>query len=102
MCWSCPIPISFRAVCFFWRSSFGLPVIAADVGSLKEEIIEGKTGFVFPAKNPAALAKTIETYFNSDLFNNLAHRRTEIREYANERDSWAKVVASTTNRTSKR
>ncbi len=50
---------------------FGLPVIAADVGSLKEEIIEGKTGFVFKAKDSPALAKAIQRYFSSDLFKNL-------------------------------
>ena len=50
---------------------FGLPVIAADVGSLKEEIIEDKTGFVFKAKDSLALAKAIQRYFSSDLFKNL-------------------------------
>jgi len=66
------------------------------VGSLKEEIIEGKTGFAFPARDPAALAKTIETYFSSDLYKNLENRRQEIRDYANERYSWAKVADITT------
>ena len=75
--------------------NFGLPVIAANVGSLKEEIIEGRTGFVFPAKDSAALARAIETYFSTGLFENLEHRRQEIREYANERYSWAKVAALT-------
>ena len=76
--------------------SFGLPVIAADVGSLKEEIIEGQTGFMFRAKDSPALAKAIETYFSSDLFRNLETRRQNIRDYANERYSWNKVAAITT------
>jgi glycosyltransferase involved in cell wall biosynthesis len=75
---------------------FGLPVIAADVGSLKEEIIEGKTGFVFKAKDSPALAKAIQRYFSSGLFKNLENQRQEIREYANECYSWAKVAAITT------
>jgi glycosyltransferase involved in cell wall biosynthesis len=75
---------------------FGLPVIAADVGSLKQEIIEGRTGFVFKAKNPPALARAIETYFSSDLYRNLAARRQEIRDFASDRYSWAKVAAITT------
>lgn len=75
---------------------FGLPVIAADVGSLKEEIIEGKTGFVFKVKDSMALAKAIGTFFSSDLFQNLKNRRREIQEYANERYSWDKVAAITT------
>ena len=75
--------------------SFGLPVIAADVGSLKEEIVEGKTGFVFSHKKPSDLARTLETYFSSELYKNLENRRQVIRDYANERYSWKKVGAVT-------
>jgi glycosyltransferase involved in cell wall biosynthesis len=87
----------FQSGVLFLAYSFGLPVIAADVGSLKEEIIAGKTGFVFPANDSAALAKVIETYFSSDLHKKLPDRRQEIRAYANQRYSWAKVAATTTN-----
>jgi D-inositol-3-phosphate glycosyltransferase len=68
--------------------SFGLPVLVADVGSLKDEVVEGKTGFVFKPENPIDLAKTIERYFESDLFATLNTRRTEITNYAAERHSW--------------
>ena len=68
--------------------SFGLPALAADVGSLKDEIIEGKTGFVLKPEDPADLAKAIERYFASDLYTDLSGRRQEIREYAAARYSW--------------
>ena len=68
--------------------SFGLPVLAADVGSLKDEVIEGKTGFVFRREEPADLAATIERYFASDLFANLEGLRQGIRDFATERHSW--------------
>ncbi|HUA38725.1 MAG TPA: glycosyltransferase family 4 protein [Candidatus Sulfopaludibacter sp.] len=74
---------------------FGLPVIAADVGSLREEIIEGRTGFVFGAKDSRALAGAIKNYFDSDLYRDLKQRRPEIRDYANDHYSWAKVAAIT-------
>src|SRR5207249_6831539 len=80
----------------FLGYSFGLPVIAADVGSLKEEIIEGKTGFIFKPQDSSDLASKIEKYFKSDLFRNLEIRRPEIKTYANERYSWDKVAAITT------
>jgi len=76
--------------------SFGLPVIAADVGSLKEDVIEGKTGFIFKPQNSSDLASVISKYFESELFRNLETRRAEIRAYANERYSWDKVAAITT------
>jgi glycosyltransferase involved in cell wall biosynthesis len=76
----------------FLSYSFGLPVIATDVGSLRNDIIEAKTGFLCRSKDPAYLARTIRTYFASDLYENLEARRSGIREFANERNSWAKVA----------
>ena len=63
----------------FLGYSFGLPAIVADVGSLKEEIVEGKTGFVFKPRDSVDLARKIEQYFNSELFGNLETRRAEIK-----------------------
>jgi glycosyltransferase involved in cell wall biosynthesis len=86
----------FQSGVLFLGYGFGLPAIAADVGPLKEEIIEGKTGFVFKPEDSSDLAKTIIRYFGSDLFKDLESRRGEIKEYANDRYSWDKVAAITT------
>jgi D-inositol-3-phosphate glycosyltransferase len=85
----------FQSGVLFLGYSFGLPAIAADVGSLKEEIVEGETGFVFKPRDPVDLAHKIDKYFNSELFGNLETRRTQIRKYANERYSWNKTAAIT-------
>jgi len=87
----------FQSGVLFLGYSFGLPVIASDVGSLKEEIIEGETGFVFKPRDSSDLARKIHNYFNSELFRNLESRRSEIKAYANERHSWDKVAAVTTS-----
>jgi glycosyltransferase involved in cell wall biosynthesis len=86
----------FQSGVLFLGYSFGLPVIAADVGSLKEEITEGETGFVAQAKSAASLAAVIEKYFQSELYRQLEQRRGKIRAFANERYSWSKVAATTT------
>jgi D-inositol-3-phosphate glycosyltransferase len=86
----------FQSGVIFLGYSFGSPVIAADVGSLKDEIVEGKTGLVFKPRDSSDLAKVIDKYFESDLYRNLESRRQDIKEYANERYSWDKVVAVTT------
>ena len=78
----------YQSGVLFLGHSFGLPVLAADVGSLKDEIVEGKTGFVFRPEDPVDLAKAIERYFASDLYADLNSRRQEIRDYATERHSW--------------
>ena len=75
----------------FLAYSFGLPVIATNVGSLKEDIVEGKTGFICKARDPLDLAKSIESYFSSELYGLLHARRQEIRDFANEKYSWTKV-----------
>jgi glycosyltransferase involved in cell wall biosynthesis len=85
----------FQSGVLFLGYSFGLPVIAADVGSLKEEIVEGKTGFVFEAKNTGALVSALKNYFESELYDQLGFRRREIQDFANDRYSWSKVVAIT-------
>ena len=87
----------FQSGVLFLGYSFGLPVIAADVGTLKEEIIEGQTGFTFKPQDSSDLASVISKYFESELFRNLENRRAEIKEYANERYSWDKVAAITTS-----
>ena len=83
-----PYRYIYQSGVLFLAYSFGLPVLAADVGSLKEEIVEGKTGFTFRAEDADDLAATIGHYFASDLFANLKARRQEIIDYANKRHSW--------------
>jgi D-inositol-3-phosphate glycosyltransferase len=75
--------------------SFGLPVVAADVGSFREDIVEGATGFLCRPRDPGDLARALETYFASDLFATLDGRRADIRRYARHRYSWDVVSEAT-------
>jgi glycosyltransferase involved in cell wall biosynthesis len=85
----------FQSGVLFLSYSFGLPVVATDVGSLKEDIIPGETGFVCRSRDVTDLADTIEQYFGSDLFKTLDRRRGEIRDHARQRHSWDAVSAQT-------
>jgi D-inositol-3-phosphate glycosyltransferase len=85
----------YQSGVLFLGHSFGLPVLAAEVGSLKDDIVEGRTGFVFKPEDPVDLAMAIERYFASDLYANLNSRRREIRDYAVERHSWDVVAQAT-------
>lgn len=75
--------------------SFGTPVLAADVGSLKEEVVVGKTGFIFKSADPNDLCAAIERYFASDLYKHLSRQRQKIRSFAADRYSWNEVGRST-------
>jgi glycosyltransferase involved in cell wall biosynthesis len=81
----------FQSGILFLAYGFGLPVIATDVGSFKEDIAEGRTGFVCKACDSNDLAAAIQKYFDSDLFRHLEQRRQEIRACARSQHSWETV-----------
>jgi D-inositol-3-phosphate glycosyltransferase len=73
----------------------GLPVIAADVGSMKEDIVEGETGLLFRSGDVADLVSKIRAYFAADVFRNPDAKRRELREFAETRFSWRANVDQT-------
>ena len=75
--------------------SFGLPVVASDVGSLRDEIVDGRTGFVCAPRDPVSLARNLERFFSSDLYRGLDAARADIKQFAADRYSWAKVGTAT-------
>jgi glycosyltransferase involved in cell wall biosynthesis len=85
----------YQSGVLFLGYSFGLPVLASDVGSLRDEVVEGKTGFVFKPGNPADLARAIERYFASDLYADLTRQRQKIRDFAAKQHSWDVVGRAT-------
>lgn len=78
----------YQSGVLFLAHSFGLPVIAADVGSLKDDIVEGQTGSIFQPEDANDLIRALREYFSSDLYKNLDERRPGIKDYATERHSW--------------
>lgn len=66
----------------------GLPVIVADVGSMREDVIEGETGFSFEAGDERSLAAAVQAYFATDLCRNLDDRRQAVQAYGAQRFSW--------------
>ena len=87
----------FQSGVLFLGYNFGVPVVVSDVGALRDDILEGRTGFVCAPRDAASLAATLKKYFASDLFLQLATRRQDIFDFANDRYSWSKVAAITTD-----
>jgi glycosyltransferase involved in cell wall biosynthesis len=85
----------FQSGLIYSSYRFGLPIIASDVGSMREDIIEGRTGFMCKPNNPEDLARKISLYFESDIFRNLEAKRMEIIRYASEKYSWKRAGRET-------
>jgi D-inositol-3-phosphate glycosyltransferase len=78
----------YQSGVLFLAYRFGVPVIATDVGNFRQDIVEGRTGFLCRPCDSLDLARAIETYFASELHKRISERRQEIRDYANDRNSW--------------
>ena len=88
--------LSSRMSLNFTRAEHGNFVVPSFNGNAKLVAFEGKTGFAFKPRDSSDLARSIENYFESDLFRDLEHNRPDIKRYANERYSWNKVAEITT------
>jgi D-inositol-3-phosphate glycosyltransferase len=78
----------------FLAFSFGLPVIATDVGSLREDVTS-ETGLLCRPKDSADLARAITDFYKSDLHQDSSEVRARIRRFADERHSWETVSERT-------
>jgi D-inositol-3-phosphate glycosyltransferase len=87
----------FQSGVLFLGYGFGLPAIAADVGSLKDDIVDGETGFVFSPENAEGLHHSIQRFFSSEMFENFENTRFKIREFVEKNHSWTEVGRVTSN-----
>lgn len=87
-----PYTYIFQSGVLFLAYGFGVPVIATDVGSLREDVVDGRTGLVCVPRDATALANALGQYFRSDLYQNLDDRRPQIRRVVSEEHSWARVA----------
>jgi D-inositol-3-phosphate glycosyltransferase len=85
----------YQSGVLFLSYNYGLPTIAADVGSLREDVIEGITGMIFRPRDHMDLAHAIEKYFASELFLNLEHTRGVIRNMVARNHSWDVIAERT-------
>jgi len=86
-----PYRYIFQSGILFLAMNFGLPVLASDVGSLREIVVEGQTGYMCEPHDPQKLAECILKYFDSKLFEELPESRRQIYEYASDEYSWDKI-----------
>ncbi len=81
----------FQSGVLFLAFTYGLPVVASDVGSFREDIVEGHNGFLCVPGDSTDLARAIRTYFESDLYKHLDSRRSQLQEDARTLYAWEPV-----------
>lgn len=75
--------------------TFGLPAVATDVGALRDEILEGETGFICPPRDPNALAAAIARALDLEPGNTPGPwDRRQIQAWAEQRYGWPGVAAA--------
>lgn len=85
----------FQSGVLFLAYTYGLPVIASDVGSFREDVEEGVTGWICRPQDPPDMAHCLTRHLESPLHRNIAASRIRIQKWAQERYSAAKVAAIT-------
>jgi D-inositol-3-phosphate glycosyltransferase len=81
----------FESGVAFLAYRFGLPMIASDVGSFREELTRSGAGSLFEAGNSTALATSLNAFFESEFYKDASEHRQRIREYSNAHHSWDSV-----------
>jgi glycosyltransferase involved in cell wall biosynthesis len=86
-----PYTAIFQSGVPFLAFSFGRPVVATDVGALRDDIHDDVTGYICRPRDPGSLAGAIARYFGSELYRQREERREVIRSLALEHHSWRVV-----------
>jgi D-inositol-3-phosphate glycosyltransferase len=94
-CLVLPYKRIFQSGVIFLAYRFGLPIIAMDVGSFREDIIEGVTGFICKPDDAEDMAEKLQIFFNSDLFRLHEQTRAHIIELADQKYSWSNIGRQT-------
>ncbi len=78
----------------FMSYAYGVPVIAPFLGGFPEDILPGKTGYLFEPNNPESLAKAF-IKFKTEWRNDNINRHRDIKEFAVKNYSWEKTCDET-------
>jgi glycosyltransferase involved in cell wall biosynthesis len=90
---ACPSRREGFGVACLEAMAHGRPVVATDVGGLRDLVVDGETGVVVPPRDPGALRRALEQLLaDADLRRRLGAAG---RERARERFSWDTVTEAT-------
>ena len=94
-CLVLPYKRIYQSGVIFLAYRFGLPIIATDIGSFHEDVIEGVTGFICKPDDAEDMAEKLRLFFSSNLFRQHEQTRKRIVEFAEQKYSWSNIGRQT-------
>lgn len=94
-CLVLPYKNIFQSGVIFLAYRFGLPIIATDIGSFREDVIDGVTGFICKPNNVEDMAEKLNFFFDSNLFRQCEKTRAHIIELTEQKYSWSNIGRQT-------
>jgi glycosyltransferase involved in cell wall biosynthesis len=94
-CLVLPYKKIYQSGVIFLAYRFGLPIIAADIGSFREDVIDGVTGFICKPNSAEDMAGKLKIFFDSTLFQQREQTRAHIIEFAEQKYSWSNIGRQT-------
>lgn len=94
-CVALPYRNIYQSGVIFMAYTFGLPVLASDVGNFRQDVPDGKSGYLLSENSPQAWSLMIQQYFSSKLYMNLSESRDVIKSWANSNYSWNEIGKET-------
>lgn len=90
-----PYRFIYQSGVLFLSYSFGVPVVAADVGSLRDDVLEGRTGAICRPEDASDLAEKVWAVATGDSFRDRQAVRDYIMAFGNAKYSWDEAGAIT-------
>ncbi|MDY0342820.1 MAG: glycosyltransferase family 4 protein [Lentimicrobium sp.] len=94
-CAALPYREIYQSGIIFMAYAFGLPVLVSDVGNFRQDVPDGKSGFIVSENSPQAWSLMIQRYFSSELCINLPESRDKIKTWAKSNYSWDEIGKET-------
>jgi glycosyltransferase involved in cell wall biosynthesis len=94
-CLALPYKRIYQSGVLFLAYRFGLPIIATDIGSFREDVVDGATGFICKPDNAEDMAEKLTEFFDSTLFRQRDQTRKYIMEFAERKYSWSDIGRQT-------
>ena len=92
-----PYTFIYQSGVLFLGYRYGLPVVATDVGEMRADVLEGRTGFTCRPGDAGSLKQALHAFFSSPLYGNSESTGAAIRNHVQRHNSWTNAATIMTS-----